>query len=173
MSYQRMTGYIADRSPTERGYTEQEIVRGLNALIAFGGSPTAASKALREAFDLEVPVSTLRKWRDATHAERYSKLQADHSAQIEEAMVRDTRDLARAAGLAERLAVEKVIEELESGNSRLDPSQAAVNMSKVKQSNIDKMLALTGRPHQIVENRNAGEIIRALESKGVLVRGDA
>ena len=168
--YQRMTDYIAERTPKERGYTDQEIQRGLNALIAFGGSPTAASKAIREAFDLEVPVGTLRTWRDATHAERYSKLQTEHAKDIEEAMVRDTRDLARAASLAERMAIEKTIESLET-STRLDPAQAAVAMSKVKTSNIDKMLALTGRPQQITENRNANELLRALEAKGVLTRG--
>jgi hypothetical protein len=125
---------------------------------------------LREAFDLDVPVSTLRKWRDATHAEQYAKLQADHGKEIEDAMIRDTRDLARAAAIAERMAIEKTIDELEQDRSRMDPAQAAVAMSKVKQSNIDKMLALTGRPQSITEHRNATELLRALEAKGVLTR---
>jgi hypothetical protein len=115
-------------------------------------------------------VSTLRKWRDSTHSERYAQLQADHGKDIEEAMVRDTRDLARAAAIAERLAIEKTIDELEADRSRIDPAQAAVAMSKVKQSNIDKMLALTGRPQSITEHRNATELLRALEAKGVLTR---
>lgn len=61
-------------------------------------------------------------------------------------MVREVRDLARAAVIAERLAVERVIEEMSRERCRLDPSTTALNMSKVKVSNIDKMLALTGRP---------------------------
>jgi hypothetical protein len=165
-----MTKYLSEKQAgRDRAYTEEEIVRGLNALISFGGSPAQAHRALIEAFDLEIPKETLRSWRDSTHAERYTKLQRDHGAQIEDALVRDTRDLARAAAAVERLAIEKTVDALEGG--RLDPSQVAVNMSKIKQSNIDKLLALTGRPNQIVENRSATDILRALEAKGVLTSG--
>lgn len=152
-------------------YDEAEITRALNALIAFGGSPAAASRALDEAFGLKVTTDLLRTWRDSTHAEQYAELQATHGHAIEEAVVRDTRDLARAAANVERMAIEKAMEGVESGQVRtVELAQIALNMSKVKQSNIDKLMTLTGRPQNITEHRSAAEIIRALEAKGVIER---
>jgi hypothetical protein len=153
---------------THRTYTMDEVQKGLNALLAFGGSPSAASKALEETYGLTVPMGTLRTWRDTTHADTYSALQNQHGPAIEQAMVREVRDLARAAALAERLAIEKVTLELEKEHSRLDPAQAALSMSKVKDTNVNKLLALTGRPSQITEHRSANELLRALEARGVL-----
>lgn len=150
-------------------YTEDHITKGLNALLAFGGSPAAASKALKQAFALAIPAKTLQTWRDSTHADRYAALQAEFGPEIEQAIVRDTRDLARAATTVERLAIEQAYEALESGAVRPEvAAQIALNMSKVKQSNLDKLLALTGRPQQITEHRSAAEIIRALRAKGVV-----
>lgn len=150
-------------------YTEHDIDRGLKALLAFGGSPTAAHRALKEAFELDIPTGTLKSWRDNVHAELYAKLQEEYGPEIEKAMVRDIRDLARAASTVERLAIEHALEALERGHVRpAEAAQIALNLSKVKQSNIDKLLALTGRPQQITEHRSAAEIIRALEAKGVL-----
>lgn len=170
-----MTDYTASRDAARRelertrDYTEQDVTRGLNALIAFGGSPTQAAQALKDAFELDVPTSTLRTWRDATYAERYVALQAEHGHEIEQAIVRDTRDLARAAAHVERMAIEKAVEAMQHTNLRAtDAAQIAVNMSKLKQSNIDKLLALTGRPQAITEHRSAQELIRALAAKGVL-----
>lgn len=150
-------------------WTEDQITKGLNALLAFGGSPAAASKALKQAFDLVIPGSTLKVWRDSTHADRYTALQDEFGGQIEQAIIRDTRDLTRAAVQVERMAIEQAYEALDHGTVRPEvAAQIALNMSKIKQSNIDKLLALTGRPQQITEHRNANEIIRALAAKGVL-----
>ena len=155
--------------PERTNHTEEEIGRALTTLVAFGGSPSNASRALKETFDLEISPSKLKSWRDFTYADRYVALQTDHAAAIEEAIVRDTRDLARAAAQVERLAIEKAIDAIEDGNVRPEvASQIALNMAKLKQSNIDKLLALTGRPQAITEHRSAAEIIRALAAKGVV-----
>lgn len=153
-------------------FTERDITRGLNALVAFGGTPGPASRALKSTFDLDVSPGRLKTWRDHTYAERYVSLQVEHSEEIESAIIRETRDLARAAAIAERIAIESVLEQLDGGRLRApEVAQVALNMSKIKQSNIDKMLALTGRPTAITEHRSAAEIIRALEAKGVLELG--
>jgi hypothetical protein len=171
-----MADYVAQRDAERRGaerirtsYTDEQVAKSLNALVAFGGSPSQASRALAEAFDLDVPATTLRAWRDSVYAERYVQLQAEHGAEIEQAIIRDTRDLARAAAHVERLAIEQAVEGLHAGRIRpTEASQIAVNMAKLKQSNIDKLLALTGRPQAITEHRSAQELIRALAAKGVL-----
>lgn len=150
-------------------FTAKDVARGLNALVAFGGTPGPASRALKATFDLDVNPTTLRAWRDHTHAERYVTLQLEHAQDIEDAIIRETRDLARAASMAERIAIESCLEQLDGGRLRAQEiSQVALNMSKIKASNIDKLLSLTGRPTAITEHRSASEIIRALEAKGVL-----
>lgn len=154
-----------------KDYTEQDIERALYGLIAFGGSPAPARRALIDAFDLDVSTTTLASWRDAKYQDRYVKLQERHAQDIEAAMVRDTRDLARAAGAATRVAIERVWDLMENNGHTIratEYAQIAASMAKVQQTNTDKMLALTGRPSAITENRSAADIIRALAAKGVL-----
>lgn len=174
MSYRRMSEYGAgDRQgvepsdkPTAPAVTPapgESIERALTALLAFGGSAKAAAVALDGAIDVE----TLERWRDIEHADQYAALQAEHGKDIEEAMVREMRDIARLALSGQRLAVEKAIEGLDRANPR-DAAQIALNLAKVTQAGVDKILALTGRPTTISEHRSATELIRALASKGVI-----
>lgn len=150
-------------------YTEEDVTRALYALIAFGGNPTPASRALDAAFDLKIAVSTLRSWREAKYADRYTELQTEHGQDIEQALVRDTRDLARAAAAMTRDAIAKTAELMEDPRLRAtEAAQIAASMAKVQQTNIDKLLALTGRPQAITEHRSAQDIIRALQAKGVI-----
>lgn len=154
-----------------KDYTEHDIERGLYALIAFGGSPAPAARAVKDAFDLDIPKETLRSWRDGTHSQRYADLQIKHAADIEEAMVRDTRDLARAAGALMRETIELTWDKVQNNAHTIranEAAQIAASMAKIQQTNIDKMLTLTGRPDQITESRTAADIVRALAAKGVL-----
>ncbi len=152
-------------------YTEDQIQKGLYALSAFGGSPAPAHKALKDAFDLDIPAATLKTWRDSVHQERYAKLQIQHGNDIEEAMVRETRDIARAATAAMRESLEVVWERLSDNRHTIrapEAAQIAAQMSKVQATAVDKLMVLTGRPQAITENRSAADIIRALAAKGVL-----
>lgn len=149
--------------------TEQTVTRCLNALIAFGGSPSAAQRALKDTFELDIARDVLTRMRDSTHAAQYAQLQADMGNDIEQAIIRETRDLARSAALVERMAVDKAMDEVLTGRLRgTEAAQIALNMAKVKQSNIDKLLALTGRPQQITEHRDLNALMNALRSKGIL-----
>lgn len=153
-----------------RDYTDDEVQRALYALIAFGGSAAPARRALLAAFDLDVPAHTLRSWREGKYAQRYTDLQVAHGTDIEDALIRDTRDIARAAGAAMREAIDRVYEGI--GDPRLratEAAQIAAAMSKVQAASVDKLLSLTGRPQVITETRSAADIIRALEAKGVIV----
>lgn len=157
---------------SRKDYSDHDVERGLYALIAFGGSPAPASRALKDAFGLDVNPATLRTWRDATHQQRYTDLQIKHAQDIEDAMVRDTRDLARAAGVIVREAIELTHDKIEKFGHMIranEAAQIAASMAKVQQTQIDKMLTLTGRPDQITETRSAADIIRALAAKGVQI----
>lgn len=152
-------------------FTEEEVDNALLALIALG-SPTQASRALDDVYGLEIKPDTLTRWRKSTHATRYAQLQENHAADIENAMVRDLRDIVKAATELMRDAIEKTAYVVENESHRIRPTemaQIAASMAKVQQTAIDKMLALTGRPQSITETRSAADIIRALEAKGVKI----
>ena len=169
-----MNSYVAkvkeDKEPAGADdFTMEQVRLCMNALLAFGGSPTAASRVIEETYALKVGPDTLRRWRDGKHAELYAGLQEEHGAAIEQVMVREMRDLARMATHAQRLAIEKVIEAMsQPGTPRLNPDQVSTAMAKVTDTNVNKLLALTGRPQAITESRSASELMRSLESKGVL-----
>lgn len=159
-----MGEYVAARAPT---YKPEDVQKALRALLAFGGSAGAASTALQVEYGLTVPPETLVQWRDIEHAEEYAGLQQEHGQDLEDAMVREIRDVTRQAMAVERLAIEKAASTLALARPA-EAAQIALNMSKIKAGNIDKLLALTGRPQQITEHRSATELLRALQSKGVL-----
>lgn len=139
----------------------------LKALIAFAGSPSAASEALRAQYGITASPEELARMRDHTHAERYAALQESYAPDIEQAMVRELRELARAAMMGERLGIEKALTALPN-MPPVPAAQIALNLSKIKQTNIDKLLALTGRPTTITESRSAEDLIRALVAKNIL-----
>lgn len=153
----------------ENSFTMDQIRTCLNACLAFGGSPTAAARVINETWGWGVKGDWIRKWRDGRHSELYAGLQEEHGAALEDVMIREVRDLARSAMYAERLALDKVIEQMSApGSTRLNPDQVAANMAKVTDTNVNKLLSLTGRPTAITENRSASDLMRALEAKGVI-----
>lgn len=138
---------------------------GLKALIRTGGRAKSAEKYLEDE-GVRIPAYMLHKWK-ISHAAEYDALRETHAAEIEAHLAHDWRDNARLAVDGSALAVEAAIENLESGKDS-DPARTAANLAKVAQSSTDKLLALTGRPTQITETRNAGEIIRKLVQLGVV-----
>lgn len=156
-----------EKEPTFEPLPEEHQDLALKALLAFAGSPSAAAEAMKHQYGVTVDPKELARMRDHTHAERYAALQREYAADIEEAMVRELRELARAAMHGERMGIENAVKALPN----LPPvpaAQVALNLSKIKTSNIDKLLALTGRPTTITETRSAEDIMRALVAKNVL-----
>ncbi|MDP8909820.1 MAG: hypothetical protein M3N47_12070, partial [Chloroflexota bacterium] len=72
------------------------------------------------------------------------------------------------AGEVERRALQETAAQLERGELR-DASLAARNAATVKGINVDKLLALSGRPSEVVEQRDPNEILASLEAKGILM----
>ncbi len=54
-----------------------------------------------------------------------------------------------------------------------DPSQTALNASKIKNTNVDQVLKLTGRPTVITEHKNADELLDGLMAKLGSIEGTA
>jgi len=146
-------------------FTAEEIERGLFAMIAWAGNASAASRYLT-ANGLEISPATLNNWKQ-THAIRYLELREHHAAQMEENLAHEFRDVARLAVEAQRAAIGAAQQRIADGDEQ-DPARAAANLARVAQSSTDKLLSLTGRPSQIIENRDTEAIIRSLAAKGVL-----
>lgn len=153
----------------DRPYTDQEVDWALSALVAYSGNGEAAVKYLAGvAGDRRVPpAAELEEWARTEHWERYEKAREQWSGLKEKALAGDMRDAAVEAVKAQRLAVAKAVEKLEKDEDPF-PASSAAALARVAQSNTDKLLALTGRPSQITENRSAAESVRALAALGVL-----
>jgi hypothetical protein len=147
-------------------WTQAQITEGLMAIIAWAGNASAASRYLASDRKLQIKPATLSGWK-MTHAIEYNELRDKYSAQLEEQLVHEYREVARYAVEVSKLALEKTQQALLSGDER-DPARAAANIARVGQSATDKMLSLTGRPAQITESRGIEEILRSLAARGVL-----
>lgn len=154
-------------------YSQADIDWCLQALVAWAGNSGAAHRWLEANADgRRVPsITTLINWRKTLHWERYEQLREQYGALRERAIANDMRDVAQDAVEVQRLAVERARERLEA-NRDPEPAKTAAALAKVGQSNVDKMLNLTGRPQQITESRNVNEILRSLVAKGVLALPD-
>lgn len=136
------------------------------ALVAWAGNVTYASNYLKAEKGITISPSTLTDWK-VRHGDRYDKLREQYRGQLEENLAHEMRDVARLAVETERLALQKSKQMLEADKER-DPARAAANLATVASKNTDKLLALTGRPSQITESRDVGQILRSLVAKGVL-----
>ena len=160
----------ATRTGPAAPFSQEDIDRSLEALVAWAGNGEEAIRWLQEnnPGDWRIPTSTtLRHWSRTTHWERFEQIREQWSTMRERSISNDMRDAAQEAVEAQRLAVVRARERLEAGRDD-DPARSAANLARVAQSNVDKLLALTGRPSQITESRNAEEILRSLVAKGVL-----
>jgi hypothetical protein len=148
-------------------YTQQQIDDALTALIAYAGNATGAVKYLEAAGKRAPAVPTLIEWSRTRHWERYEELREKVAQKLEGTLANNYLDAARYATETMVLAVDKARERLEN-NKDDDPARSAASLAKVATSATDKRLALQGRPSQIVETRNIGEIMRSLAAKGVI-----
>jgi predicted nucleotide-binding protein (sugar kinase/HSP70/actin superfamily) len=144
-----------------REYGEKRIKEALLGVVALNGNVAATAKRMH------IPAGTLRKWVTETHSDLYHQLQQEHAQELEEQLVANAREIAIDAAEATRLAVESARAKIEDGKEE-DPSRAAANLSRVMQTNTDKMLALTGRPSSYQGQMNMEATLRALAEKGII-----
>lgn len=141
-------------------------------LILFGTSIPDVIAILRKEYDTSVTPQTLRKWRDDTHAKRYAELHDKYKDEIEQDAIRRMRERLKLVDKAEMLAVTRVISQLEEQKlTGKDAAMAALQMSRVKAQNVEKLMQLTGRPTSIIEDRTGdvtNQVLRELMGKGVI-----
>lgn len=141
-------------------------------MMLFGTPMPMVVQTMLQEYKTSVTPQTLRKWKDDTYAKRYAELHDKYKDEIENDAIRRMRERLRLVDQAEMLAVTRVINELENQKlSGKDASQAALNMSRVKSQNVEKLMQLTGRPTQIIEDRSGAvteQVLRELMGTGVI-----
>lgn len=146
-------------------FTEEEIQRGLLELAICGGSGAEAARRLK---DQGHPRLTRQRLRDFArrYADRYAALRDQYVQQVFDRIATESEDLAIAYADAERqflaIAVEKK-HEMSSGQA----AGAAQRMAVSKGINIDKASIVRGRPTQVVQRQDMGELVAFLERAGV------
>ena len=161
-------------APDKPKRTLEDIERGLTALALTAGRPVQASDRLKEQ-GLDIPASTLCRWRDHQYHERYLEIATTVAYRVEDVIVQEARETAALAAQLERAALERAYRQVMNSKEGVDASQVAQRASTVKGINVDKLLQLTGRPTQVVEHRNADEVLRKLGASlpGLIVDGTA
>lgn len=153
-------------APPQRVYTLDDKTTALVYLARYHGRASMAHTALKEERGLDVPVTTLQAWKGGEEFEAVSRTFAQR---LEDELIREARENAHAAAAVERQGLERIERMLEANNVRPSDVAAMVNAATAtKVKNIDKVLAMTGRPQVITERRDFGNIVDALVQKGVL-----
>jgi hypothetical protein len=150
------------KAPAKR-YTQEEITKGLMAMVGWAGRAVDARRAL-EVEGLDIPTSTLRTWVESTHREQYEELRSKYSDKMEAILINNYRELAVRTSMVQRKAIEEAEKRLDRG-ADTDPARTAAALSKVSQVSTDKLMSLTGRPTVITEERGMSEILRSLAAK--------
>ncbi len=153
---------------TKLTYNEDKIASGLAALLACAGSPSKASEALK-AQGITIPASTLSRWKNHEHAERYRQLEVDHGRELEAEIVMGARITARRAAEIEA----ELLERARTASDR-DVPRALSAVTDVKSKSVNEVLALTGRPTDGGrKGRDMGELLKFLVDKKVFTVVDA
>jgi hypothetical protein len=149
-------------------YTLAEVTQALLSLIAWTGNANAAVRALKAEGKVTPTAVTLTQWSRGKHADLYQRLHEEHAPALEAQLIGEFRLIARHATDAARLAIEKATDRLENDKDN-DPARTAANLATVADKATGKVLALSGRPTSIrEERRNPEELVRSLMMLGVI-----
>lgn len=140
------------------------------ALMAVVASPTLedAKEFLQEEHQL---LSTPRKleWIRDNYRDQYNDLRERVAPVLEKSLTHNLLDNALYSSEVTRLAMQQLEDRLKEGRVATQYlSRVVRDLADVQAKSIDKKLSLEGRPTKITEVRDVGEIVRALESKGIL-----
>ncbi len=135
-----------------RVHTTEQVLEGLATVASCGGRFKPAADRLG------IADTTLSRWRDK-YPNRYRQIAERVATEVEADIIVKCREAAIQVSDAEIVAIEETVKRLPELK---DPSQVLKNLSTVKGINIDKVLALTGRPIQHIQHHSADELIRTL-----------
>ncbi len=142
------------------------------ALAAIAAHPTLeqAVEYLKEAHSIYTTVATLQKKTVKCRPE-LEEIREQLAPRVEAIRANDMLDNAGLATELERMCMERLQIQLEQGRVK-DPARVARDLADLKAKNVDKRLAVQGRPTQITETRNLAEIVKAMEGMGIAKQVD-
>jgi hypothetical protein len=146
-------------------YPMEKVIEALTVVVECRGNILEASRRT------EIGYSTLRGWAQETYSDRYQEIEQRFGQEIEQQIVMEARDTAHLAARAVRTGVEKTLEEIQNGELKgRELAQATYALAKIMGTNVDKVLALTGRPTNPGRGgvTDAIGLLRELESMGAL-----
>jgi hypothetical protein len=146
-------------------YTPAQVTRALmRELVAHGGSVREGGGGARSTTSSWCRSSTLRHWRDEDHAEQYRRLAEEYGREARAGGGRADaqRNMRKAAQLEEEL-----IEAMAHVPAEQKP-QALRALADSKAKNVDKILALTGRPSSGEKPLDLQGLLRGMEGRGYL-----
>lgn len=152
-------------------YSKSDKQKAMTVLASLAGNAVLASQELKAAHGIGAEPSTLRRWRTSEMSAFYDGL-LEEAPDMTATVINETLETARLAAQAERLAVERALHSLQTGDCK-DPARTALDLSRIKAMNVEKYLTLMGRPTQIVELTNPDEAMVELAKLGVLKPVDA
>jgi hypothetical protein len=156
----------------QRDYDLEEVERGLRAVAVAGGNTHLASRRLRDLHGLAVPPSTLRRWIEATHSERYEVIRVEEAERVQRLAASEFEDLGRRS----MVIVHKGLDRLENEMDELplrDVAGAVRNIGVVAGLSQSQVQVTRERPLPApAPDRDLDEILRSLKALGVLVSDD-
>lgn len=145
-------------------YELADINKGLAAVAEAGGNYKQASQ------ECGIPRDTLMLWVKERYPDRYRDVKENYERALEDEIVAVARGNAVAAARGTTTAIQASLDALNDPRTPArEKSQIALNLSKVMGTNVDKVLALTGRPVDGDSgSATAVELIKGLVGSGVL-----
>lgn len=148
-------------------YTPAQIEQGLTAIAIHGGAGAQTQRFLKTQ-GLQVSSRTLKRWQ-TTHKPRLAEITRNNLPAIEQQVIAGAIETIRIIDQAEQEAVALTRQQIKDGSVR-DAAAALRNLSTSKGINVDKLLALSGRPVATVQHDVQADI-RLLVERGVLAEG--
>jgi hypothetical protein len=150
-----------------RRYDQEVIETALTVLALCGGNARHAAKRLMEQ-GVDVPVSTLGRWKEQVYAARYAVIRDERAAEIQRRVAVAQEDVALKAAQVTGKMLERLEKEVPDIPIR-DLAGATRNVATTGGIGSDKLMVLRERPLPApTGGRDVTEIIRALEGMGVI-----
>jgi hypothetical protein len=147
----------------QRDYDIEQIERGLRAVAVAGGNTRLASRRLRDLHGVEIPASTLRRWVESVHSDRYAEVRVEEAERVQRLAASEFEDLGRRSMVIVHKGLDRLEKEMDELPLR-DVAGAVRNIGTVAgiaQSHVQvtrERPVVTKREHV----RDLDEIFRAL-----------
>lgn len=164
LALQALETWPAEVNATEpfmsKGYKVEDLVHVFGVVYLNGGNMSRAHAQLEEQ-GWTISVKTVEEWMRRYPA-RYAHVGTVFKDVAETQVVTKLREVSIAALAASQEAIMLEHERIKEGKVK-DASAAAQRLATTAAINMDKMLALTGRPQSIVQHQSGEEILRQLQ----------